>query len=264
MEKTYLDINRTAWNARTEIHYKSEFYDVESFKKGKSSLNSIELDLLGNIKGKSLIHALCHFGQDSLSLARMGAEVTAFDLSDRAIEKANELSEEIGVGARFINCDYYNIPSHLNEEFDIFFSSYGVMGWLPDLTTWAEIAASHIKKGGRLILVEFHPFVWMYDDHFQKVSYSYFKDGTIETEDASYTEKESAKKNNFISWNHSLSEVMNALINAGFRIDQFNEYDYSPYDCFQNTVSPVPGKFMIKGFENKFPMVYAIEATLTK
>ena len=110
MEEKHFEINRASWNERAEIHYGSDFYNVIEFKKNKNSLNPIERELLGSVEGKNILHALCHFGQDSLSLAHPGAEVTAFDLSDKAIELAKELSTEIGLNARFINCNYYDRP----------------------------------------------------------------------------------------------------------------------------------------------------------
>lgn len=68
----YIKINKENWNKRTELHYNSEFYDNENFIKGKTSLNKIELKLLGDIKEQSILHLQCHFGQDSISLARLG------------------------------------------------------------------------------------------------------------------------------------------------------------------------------------------------
>lgn len=260
MEREYFDVNKASWNQRAEVHFDSEFYDLESFVQGRSSLQSIELQHLGNIEGLKILHPMCHFGQDSLSLARMGATVTGADLSDRAIEKAKELAKQISVPATFINCNYYDLPNHLTGKFDILYSSYGVIGWLPDLTKWAEIAFQFTKKGGRLLLVEFHPFVWMYDDEFKKIQYSYFNDELIKTEDASYTDKESHHKNEFISWNHPLSEVITALLSAGFKISALQEYNYSPYNCFSNTYEFEKGKYRIQNFDDKVPYVYAIEA----
>ena len=103
---------------------------MPEFLQGKSSLNDIELELLGDITGKKVLHLQCHFGQDTISLGRMGADVTGMDLSDKAIEKARELSATLSVPARFICCDVYSLPKHLDEQFDIVFTSYGTIGWL--------------------------------------------------------------------------------------------------------------------------------------
>ena len=144
----YLEINRQSWNSRTDTHLKSDFYDLSGFMEGKSSLNAIELDLLGDVKGKSILHLQCHFGQDTISLARMGAHAVGMDLSDRAIGHAKRLAGETAAGATFICCDVYDLPNHLDRPFDIVFSSYGTIGWLPDLDRWANVVSRFLKPGG--------------------------------------------------------------------------------------------------------------------
>src|SRR5436190_23695624 len=72
----YFEANKEGWNKRTLVHKDSSFYDVASFKAGRSSLNKIELEELGNVKEKTLLHLQCHFGMDTLSWAREGAIVT--------------------------------------------------------------------------------------------------------------------------------------------------------------------------------------------
>src|SRR5690606_24012242 len=179
MEENYLDHNRNAWNKRSELHINSEFYDVEGFLKGKSSLNSIELELLGEVKGKSVLHLQCHFGQDSLSISRLGAEVTGVDLSDKAIEMAKELAKKDQSTAQFICCNLYDLSSHLDEKFDVVFTSYGTIGWLSDLNKWADLIRHFLKPNGKFVFVEFHPFIWMYDDNLEKIQYNYFKNEAI-------------------------------------------------------------------------------------
>jgi 2-polyprenyl-3-methyl-5-hydroxy-6-metoxy-1,4-benzoquinol methylase len=161
-EKNYLEVNRNSWNNRVEAHLKSEFYDMEGFMKGNSSLNEIELKLLGDVKGKSILHLQCHFGQDSISLSRMGARVTGIDLSDKAIQKAEEIAKATQTDAKFICCDLYNLPKHLDEKFDIVFTSYGTIGWLPDMDKWAKIVSQYLKPGGQFVFVEFHPVAPIY------------------------------------------------------------------------------------------------------
>ena len=104
-EKNYIEINRESWNHRTEVHLKSEFYDLEGFINGKSSLNPIELSLLGDIAGKSILHLQCHFGQDTISLSRLGAEVMGVDFSDKAIERAKQIADQTGSSAKFTLCN---------------------------------------------------------------------------------------------------------------------------------------------------------------
>lgn len=258
--KNYLEINKNSWNNRTAVHLESEFYDVKSFLEGKSSLNSIELDLLGNIEGKSVLHLQCHFGQDTISLSRLGAKSVGVDLSDKAIEAAKDLAEKDNADARFICSDIYELPNHLDEKFDIVFTSYGTIGWLPDLDRWAKIVSHFLNPGGKFIIVEFHPLVWMFDDDFQRIEYTYFKSDAIETTEETYTEN-ADQKDEFISWNHGLGEVINSLISNGLEINSVDEYDYSPYNCFNQTEEFEPGKFRIKHLENKIPMVYSLVAS---
>ena len=141
-KKNYTEINRNSWNTKTDFHMKSEFYDLNGFLKGKSSLNEIELNLLGEVKGKSILHLQCHFGQDSISLGRLGAHVTGVDFSDKAIDSAEKLSKNCEINTTFICCDIYDLPQYLNEQFDIVYTSYGTIGWLPDLDKWESFVRS--------------------------------------------------------------------------------------------------------------------------
>lgn len=257
----YLSTNKKLWNNKVDIHIASDFYDNDNFIKGKSSLNSIELDLLGDVTGKSILHLQCHFGQDTISLNRMGATTVGVDLSDKAINRAQELAQQTNSDATFICCDVYDLPNHLNEKFDIVFTSYGTIGWLPDMDKWAKTIAHFLKPEGKLVFVEFHPVVWMFDDNFKEIKYSYFnKEIIVEMEEGTYAEKDAPLQEKSISWNHDLGEVMNSLINAGLTIKNFNEYDYSPYNCFNETVEITDNQFRIKHLDNKIPMVYSIVA----
>lgn len=258
----YITINKQSWNKRTEAHLGSDFYDVAGFLKGNTSLNSIELKLLGDIKGKSILHLQCHFGQDTISLQRLGAIVTGIDLSDQSIARANELASKAGITPTFICCDVYDLPNHLNQQFDIVFTSYGTIGWLPDLDKWASIVYQFLKPNGKFIIAEFHPVVWMFDDDFKNIGYHYFNTGAIvETESGTYANREAPIEQEYVMWNHGMSEVINSLIKNGLEINSLDEFDYSPYNCFRETVEFEPKKFRIKHLENKIPMVFAILAT---
>ena len=172
----YLTANKILWNKRTDIHVNSAFYDVPGFLAGTNSLKEIELSLLGDVANTNLLHLQCHFGQDTLSLARMGAQVTGVDLSDTAIAQADALAAQMQLAkqARFVCCDVYSAPAHINDRFDTVFTSYGTIGWLPDLHKWAAVIAHFLKPGGHFVMADFHPVVWMFDDYFKTVAYSYF------------------------------------------------------------------------------------------
>ena len=260
-EENYFDANKQSWNARTSIHHKSKFYDLEGFYQGKNHLNSIELKALGDVAGKSMLHLQCHFGLDSLSWSRLGANVTGVDFSENAIELAREINDKVNLNARFICANIYDLPSQLSETFDIVFTSYGVIGWLPDMNRWASIVARYLKTGGLLFMAEFHPVVWMFNDDFTKIEYSYFNREVIETESTgTYSDREAPIKTVDYGWNHSISDVITALLNSGLTLAAIEEYNYSPYNCFKNMVPDGNIGFHIKGLEDKLPLVYSIKA----
>ena len=261
-ENNYIEINRQSWNNRTDAHLKSAFYDLDGFRNGKTSLNTIELNLLGDIEGKTILHLQCHFGQDTISLSRLGANVTGVDLSDKAIESAIQIAIDTNSNAKFICCDIYDLPNHLDQKFDIVYTSYGTIGWLPDLDKWAKVISKFLKPGGQFIFVEFHPFVWMFDDNFEKIAYRYFNSGaTVETENGTYVDKKAPISQTYVMWNHGIGEVVNSLIKNGLTINTFDEFDYSPYNCFNKTIEFEQGKFRIVHLDNKIPMVYSLVAT---
>jgi len=260
-EDNYIVINRNSWNKKTEIHINSEFYDMEGFLKGKSSLNKIELDLLGDVQNKTILHLQCHFGQDTISLSRMGAISTGVDFSNKAIDNARKIARQCQTDTQFICCDIYDLVNHLDHKFDIVFTSYGTIGWLPDLDKWAKIITHFLKPGGKFVFAEFHPYIWMYDDFFKSIKYDYFKsEAIIETESGTYADKKAAIKQKYISWNHSLSEVLGSLLKNGMELRSFEEFDYSPYNCFNNTLKVSENKYTIKTFGNKIPIVYSLSA----
>jgi SAM-dependent methyltransferase len=258
-EEVYQEANRSLWNQWTQNHLKSEFYDLEEFRKNPDSLNSIELDLLGDVSGKRILHLQCHFGQDSLSLAAKGASIVGVDLSDDAVAAGNALAKELSLDGTFIQSDVLELDRVLDDEFDIVFTSYGTTGWLPDLSKWGRIVNHFLKPGGLFVIADFHPVIWMFDDDVKHIQYRYFHDKAIvEDVSGSYAENSEHEAMQCISWNHSLSEIMAALRNQGLEMDVFREFDYSPYNCFRNTEEVGPKQFRIKHFENKIPMVYAM------
>jgi len=251
----YININKEAWNNRTKVHVDSKFYDMAAFKKGNSSLNAIELEQVGNVEGKKLLHLQCHFGQDTLSWARLGATVTGVDLSTEAIEQANELKSELGIEATFVANDIYQFGNENTEKFDIVFTSYGVLCWLPDLNLWAETIARSLTTGGEFHLVEFHTFNDLL------AGYSYFPRAEPDIEEeGTYTENCDGTTSQVVTWAHSLSEVINVLITAGLSIECFNEHPYSPYNCFEGLEFVAKHGYQMLHKEQQVPLLYSIKA----
>lgn len=257
----YFEANKSLWNQRTVVHKDSSFYNLPGFKAGEAVLTPIELNEIGDVKGKKMLHLQCHFGMDSLDWARRGAEVTGVDLSDEAIKEARLLNDELGMNATFICCNVYDLKDHLDEKFDIVFTSYGTIGWLPDLDKWAALISHYLKPGGLFYMADFHPMVWMFNDDFTHIQYSYENREVIITEsEGTYTDRNAPIKAKEYGWNHSTGELLNALIHAGLKLEMFNEHMYSPYPCFRNIVEFEKGKWHIQGLEGKIPMVYSLRA----
>lgn len=259
MSKNYQEINRKLWNEKTHIHIESEFYAMDKFLAGETSLKEIEIELLGNVKGKTILHLQCHFGQDTLSLARMGAKVTGVDISDVAIEKAKILSTQMNLPATFVTSDVYDSPNHIQQKFDIVFATYGTIGWLPDINKWAETVQHFLKPGGKLIFIELHPYIWMYDGAFKTILFSYFNGEPIVEENAgTYADHSAPIQMEEIGWNHALSEVIEALLAQKLKLTHFKEYNYSPHNCFLGMEEIGTSRYIIKHFGDKVPLTYSL------
>lgn len=256
--------NQTAWNARVDVHAQSRFYDVDGFRAGSSSLRPIEEELVGDVSGLSLLHLQCHFGLDTLSWARKGANVVGVDFSAKAIGLAKQLAADVGLSdrAQFVECNVYDTRQHVAATFDRVFSSFGVIGWLPDLRPWARVIHDSLKPGGQFFLIEFHPYVWMSQvGPDLSIRYSYFNAGPItEMGSGTYAEREAKITYREHGWNHPLADVMSALLAAGLRIEHFAEHDYSPFDIWPNLVERKgsPPGFWFRDHPGMIPLMFSL------
>ena len=258
-----LDANRALWDAWTEINARSDFYDLEAFRAGASSLKPVELEELGDVYGKTLLHLQCHFGLDTLSWARLGARVTGVDFSPASIELARSLAAELDLPARFVCSDVYELGRRLEGEFDLVFTSYGVIEWLRDLGAWARTIASFLKPGGAFHMVEFHPLALTFGEDGRPFHYDYFPSPEpIRTvEQGSYADPEADLTRVSYAWSHSLGEIVTALATGGLRLEHLHEFPDSPYDCYDFTEEIEPGKAVIRDFAGKAPLLFSIRAT---
>lgn len=260
----YFEVNRKAWNQRLPFHVPSALYDQEAFLAGKNSLFEIDQQLLGNVTGLKALHLQCHFGQDTISLARMGAKATGLDISNDCIAFAKKMAEDMHISeVDFICANVYDLPTSLNHQFDLVYSSYGTIIWLPDLDRWAQVIHRALKPGGRLVFVEFHPLVWIFDNDLQSLQYNYFNQGPIhEIEKGTYaTTGVSDTEFESYTWNHPLSETISALLSAGMELQAFQEYDYAPCVFTKNLFEIQPGRFQFNHVNISFPMVFSLVAT---
>ncbi len=232
-----LRANREVWDAWTAIHTASEFYDVPSFRDGRRPIRlaGYEREEIGPVAGKSLLHLQCHFGLDTLSWARLGANVTGADFSERAVEEARALAADTGVPATFVLSNLYDLPDTLEGEFDIVYTSRGVLGWLPDIAGWARVAAHFVRPGGTLYVTEIHPVAQVFEEEGVaagelRLAYPYWSHEAPITFEVrgSYADEDAPTPDGLVEhgWAHSLGEIVTALIDAGLRIDFLHEFDF--------------------------------------
>jgi SAM-dependent methyltransferase len=261
--KTNLDL----WTEWTPIHEKSKSYNLDGFKSGKSSLKSTELEELGDVSGKSLLHLQCHLGMDTMSWAKLGAKVTGVDFSDKAISLAKSLSKELGIEANFLCSNIYDLPNILTGKFDIVFTSYGVLCWLPDICEWAKVIAHFLKTAGTFYIVEAHPFTNVFENESStkelKLHHTYFysTEPTRYEPDGSYADRTAKVVNPSYEWTHGLSDIINALISVGLKIEFVHEFPYANYDVFPFLEQDEEKKWRFKGKKEIIPLMFSLKAT---
>lgn len=254
--------NRVLWDAWTRLHRASSFYDVAGFLAGRDPLNRIETEELGDVGGKRFLHLQCHFGIDTLGWARRGARVTGVDLSPESIAAARELAEQAGLQATFVESDVYALEDHGLGEFDIVHTSYGVLSWLPDLARWAEVVASHLRPGGLFHLVENHPLAEMLDDDGVSMRWPYLATGgpiRLESE-ASYVGPLEGGALAEYNWPHGIGEVVNALVEAGLRIEWLREHPRTPYPFPAFVEKRLEGDYGWPGGREDIPLIFSVGA----
>ena len=259
--------NRALWDEWTSIHMRSAFYRLDDFKDPNDNrLRDYEIAHIGEVTNKDLLHLQCHFGLDTLSWARLGANVTGVDFSPEAVAQARKLADELGLRATFVESNVYDLPDNLDATFDIVYTSRGVLGWLPELDGWARVVAHFLKPGGFFYITEMHPSLWVFDDEAEelRVRYPYFSRAEplrFETK-GSYADPSAEVEQPFeYGWPHPLSEIVNSLIRHGLRIDFLEEYPFLDW----------PAPFLVKredgtwvlppDQEGELPLFFALKAT---
>jgi SAM-dependent methyltransferase len=226
---SHMAVNQQLWDELAPLHAASNLYDVAAFLRGESKLENLELAEVGDVAGKRLVHLMCHFGLDSLSWAKRGAQVTGVDFSAAAIAIARRLSEQVGTEATFVRCDVLQAADHLDGPFDIVFLSKGVMMWIQDLSAWAGVCARLLKPGGIFYLLDYHPLAnaLAQTEDGLELHRSYFHspepavvvaDGSYAVPDAVLAHKESRE------WTHTLGDIVTALVHAGITIEFLHEF----------------------------------------
>jgi SAM-dependent methyltransferase len=269
-----LDLNRSWWDERVPIHVGSAFYDVEGFRAGGSTLRPFERKELGDVTGKRLAHLQCHFGLDTLSWARAGATVVGLDFSGPAVEAGNALAAETGLDGRFVQADVYDAQEALGRErFDVVYTGFGALNWLPDLARWGSVVASLLAPGGVLYLAEFHPFTWVFDEDTDTIAFDYFHDpegvSFDDDEQGSYADLEVPTRNNATrEWAHTVADVITAVLGAGLSLELLSEHDYTLFPRFADL--ELDRDFLTAGVvyrqpagKPRLPLMYSLRARAT-
>ncbi len=262
-EVDWLRINRENWDDRVAVHAGSEFYDLPGFRAGRSTLRPYEPDEVGDVTGKRLLHLQCHLGLDTLSWARLGAEVTGLDFSPASVDGARALALETGLDARFVVSDVYDARAALGDErFDVVYTGFGALVWLPDVHRWARVVASLLAEGGFLYLAEFHPLSEVLGADGRSVAYDYFSpDGETYDDPHTYTDGPALTKTLSVQWHHPLGEVVTALAEAGLRIEFLRERATTLFQSNEALVRTGPDEYVFPAGHPRVPMTYSLRAT---
>jgi SAM-dependent methyltransferase len=262
--------NQRLWDAWTAVHAEGEFYDVAGFRQGGIRVRPYEIAALGDVTGKTLLHLQCHFGLDTLSWARLGAVVTGIDFSPAAIRLARELAADIGMGdARFVESNIYQLPVRLGEEFDIVYTSRGVLGWLPDIRGWARVVARFVKPGGRFYISEAHPILDVFETdgvapRELRLQYPYWEHGDplIFDVHGSYADRDAdlGGEHEEHGWDHGLGEIVTALIDAGLRIDRLEEFPFLEWPA-DFLVEDELGRYVLPEGPGELPLMFSLLAS---
>jgi SAM-dependent methyltransferase len=261
----YMQSNRKLWDRWTVLHEKSEMYDIANFKADGSRLGRIEREELGDVEGKSLLHLQCHFGLDTLSWAGLGAAVTGVDFSEQSITLARSLSLRLGMPATFVQSNIYDLPQNLTGQFDIVFTSHGVLWWLPDIPAWASVVSHFLKPGGTFLVVDSHPFASVFDnDHPTDlvVKHPYFPTAEplrFEVE-GSYASADPGYKGVEYGWTHSMSEYVTSLVEAGLQIESLREFPFQSWKMFPFMEEGQDGLWRLPSGMGEIPLMFSLRA----
>jgi SAM-dependent methyltransferase len=258
------ETNRRLWDERVPIHVDSEFYDVEGFLAGASTLRPFEVREVGDVAGATLVHPQCHFGLDTLSWARRGAQVTGLDFSAPAIEAARDLAGRASLDAEFVHADLYDAPEALGgRRFNVVYTGLGAIIWLPDIERWARTMAALLAPGGRFYLTEFHPVTDIFADEDLSVAHPYFIEGAVTYEEpGTYADLAAPTEHNrSVEWHHGLGEVVSALIAAGLRIEMLREHDHTLFPRWPFLVRHGAVWRLPEGTPS-LPLMFSVRATL--
>lgn len=262
MDEAWFDANRAMWDERVPIHVGSAFYDVDEFRANPDRIRPFEAEEVGDVAGKSLVHLQCHFGLDTLSWAARGASVVGLDFSAPAVAAASALAAELGLDAEFVAANVYDASSALaGRTFDVVYTGFGAINWLPDIDAWARVVASLVRPGGLFYLSEFHPITWMFAFRELRIETDYFDDqARYDDEPGSYTDPGAVTVHNAAyEWQHTLGDIVTALVNAGLTVEFLHEHPFTFYARWPFLVR-TEDDYRFPDGQPRLPLVFSLRA----
>jgi 2-polyprenyl-3-methyl-5-hydroxy-6-metoxy-1,4-benzoquinol methylase len=230
-EMGWLAANRAMWDDLARLHASTEYYDLPGVVAGRDDLRPWEDAELGPIDGLDLIHLQCHIGTDTVALARRGAKVVGLDFSASSLGIADQLAMDCGLHIDWVQSDVHEAATVLaGRQFDVVYTGYGALGWLPDLDAWAQVVHDLLRPGGILYVAEIHP-MWgtVIEDGRTVCQDAIGADWARYDEDGSYADPE-AHLDHTVSYErlYAISDVITAVLDAGLQLELFHEYDVTP------------------------------------
>jgi SAM-dependent methyltransferase len=257
--------NRTYWDGEVDVNVAS--WDIEGFLGDPARLTrevAADREALGAVQGRSLIHLQCHFGLDTLSWSRLGADAIGVDFSPRAIATAIDLGRRAGVGTRFVEADLYEAPEVVRERFDFVYTSGGVLCWLPDIRGWAAVVGRLLKPGGVFYIREAHPILWSLederDDQQLVICLPYFETPEPKRWDAAPVWEQRTVAGPHYVWQHGLGEIVSSLIEAGLTIQFLKEHRTCLWRALPFMVQDQDGWWRLPDRPERLPLMYSIRA----
>ena len=268
----YRDVNRANWDERAAIHAASKEYGLDRYADDPESISDVvrfDLPLLGDVSGRRGIHLQCHIGTDTISLSRLGARMTGLDFSPASLAVARSLAERAGADVDFLEAEVYEAPAVAGEgRYDFVFTGIGAIGWLPDIRRWGETVAALLQPGGRLFMREGHPVLWACADPRPDgalvLDHPYFEtpQPTVWSSDETYVASDTTIRNTVThEWNHGMSEIVTALLDAGMTITGFIEHDTVPWEALPGMMEQVElGEWRLRDRPERLPHTYTLQA----
>ena len=256
--------NRDFWDEVAPVHLEA-YKEVPMLREGVEVLDEIELREVGDVAGKSMLHLQCHIGTDTLAWARHGAIVTGLDFSGESISCARRLRNELGLDARFVQSNLYDARAALDEAFDIVYTSKGVLTWLRDIAEWGRIVAHFLKPAGTVYLMEMHPClnaIEMETPGNLTFKYRYFhqSEAIVWEDDADYANPDYVAKTASHEWDWTVSDIVNALLDAGLELEFVHEYEKLFFKLFSEMATDDGRWFTLPDYAGKLPLLLTLRA----